>query len=587
MPQAFGLATNLGRLRGFFRYQTAASPSQPVSVRQCRACTIAHVTRDAPFTRTAHDALFPLLARHGSAALWAHHAAAPPPAPTLAERLAVSAAAKRPGAAAGSVLHDALSRLAGLDAREEPEHAHAGMRAALLRALAAKNPFWTGEFAAALLDEAAPINRTDCPHERRGRWLALVFAAFALHILEESRGADRVFFLAREGHALLRWCRSMSRALSCPRPRFTYLAVSRAATFLPSLAAFDLEAVLRLHENYPGQTLRTLAHNFSLPEGAFLDAALRVGWTRTSLDEPITDPAAHTGLHALLNDPGAQRVFAAARDGARAALLAYLHAKGWRSGERVLLVDVGWRGSMQTNLLLAHEGGPTPPAVRGVYLGLKRSAFDDRTDGRFGASRHGYLADTSRAEWPEHAVFKCASAFEMFTTAPHPSVTGYRRGTDGSVRPVLAPGKEERALRESEPHRLVRGALHAEMRTIIAAAPELQRGVAGLSADALRPWVLDVVRRHVLYPCRADADSFLAYGHVENFGVHRVSRYGFTTTPARLFREVKPHRFTRHLLDAIRRHFWPEGIIRRSGVPGATLLFDLLETRRALRFRGR
>ena len=412
---------------------------------------------------------------------------------------------------------------------------------------------------------------TDDEHRALGRLLSLPFAAFAIHVLDESRrfGIDHLYFLAREGAAFMRICRRLARARGEAMPRATYLGASRASTFLPSMRDLSLGEITRVWYQYPRQSFSRLLRNLSLDADVFGAHAARCGIADPNA--PIDNVLVHAGLARFLGDDRVQSDFVAARDRARELLVEYLRDRGWFGAKFAGIVDVGWKGSMQTNLWCA----AAPARLHGLYLALSPIVSEDAP----GCSRAGYLADTRADDWAQDQVLLNGPVFEMFATARHGSVRGYERREDrgGRVRPIVQHHPDE-----VENFRGVFARVHQGIDDGIDAI-ERAGGWRGLSGVDLRPAALDLMRRYIVYPTRREADLFTSYSHVENFGVYETARYEFTESIGRLALSGPVASALQRIRDAVLRHLWPPGVVRRSGVPLINTLLDAELTRRARR----
>lgn len=432
--------------------------------------------------------------------------------------------------------------------------------------------YWRGM--EAILSVATGARASDDPHRELGRLLSIPFAAFAIHVLDESRrlGIDHLYFLAREGAMFMRLCRRLARARGEAMPSATYLGASRASTFLPSMHELSLGEVARVWHQYPRQSFSRLLRNLSLDAELFGAHARRCGVS--DLGAPINNPLAHAGLARFLGDERVRADFMLARDRARELLAEYLRDRGWFDATFAGLVDVGWKGSMQTNLWRAAP----PPRLHGLYLALSPIVGDDAP----GCSRAGFLADTRADDWAQDQVLLNGPVFEMFATARHGSVRAYQRrpalgSRPGRVRPIIEHHPEEAAN-----FRGVFSRVHLGIEEGIRAI-ERAGGWRHLSGAELRPAVLDLMRRYIVYPTRREADQFTSYSHVENFGVYETARYEFTDSIGRLITSGPVASALQRVRDAVLRHLWPPGVVRRSGVPFANALLDAELTRRARR----
>ena len=471
-------------------------------------------------------------------------AAGPIPVPRLIDQLRVVILARAPGCAAPH--RRALERLGDRD------------------------EFWRG--ATILEDVDAEVERrhgrAHDPHEAMGRVIAPALAAFARHCVEQAieRRSDGTFFLAREGATILRMYRRLARALGVPVPRAAYLAVNRRLTFLAGLDEFSARSLAPLWAQYPNQSPRVLLRNCSLEEEV-LPLLCKVGIEHPDAPSPGLD-----ALAGLFESTDVRARFVRARDTARALLNDYLRARGLVDARAAIMVDIGWRGSIQTNIerTLAASGD----AIHGVYMGLRGAAAGD-------SSRHGYLCDTRSADWMSECVLRNNSVFEMFATARHGSVVGYARRAGGRVDALVRAEPSEAASFAGVLACARRGVQRwFEAYADLAAGPGLVRDTGSI---ALRPAVLDRVRRFVLYPTGAEARAFLDYTHVENFGEYGVSGFAFGGSRRLVWFGGPPWGIPARALRALRSQRWPEGVCRRSGVPLANLWLDLCDTRRYTR----
>jgi hypothetical protein len=231
----------------------------------------------------------------------------------------------------------------------------------------------------------------------------------------------------------------------------------------------------------------------------------------------------------------------------------YLRQQRFFDGGRVAFVDIGWKGSMQDNVVRAFEADPHLPEVHGLYLGF----VDGGAPALPRSFKHGFLADTRERRPEDTDFFRSTSAFEMATTPPHGTTVGYRPGPGGAgAVPVL---RHHDLERENAARFFV---------------PAQRAMYAPFGAEDLRPGVLDAVLRYIRYPDRDEAREFLRYSHVESFGVERITRFGLGAD----LRDVVAGGDRRVRLREVRRAFerncWREAVVRRSGVPLANLLYD-------------
>lgn len=452
------------------------------------------------------------------------------------------------------------------------------VRAQLRDRLARTNPFWAGERVLHAIERDPRAVRTDRdharnPHYQLGLLLAPAYITFARHILEHAEAFDRVYFMSREGWMFLRMYHGLGRALGvrAAKPRGVYLAVNRRLSFLASMDELSMDELARMWRQYPHQSVRRLLKNLTLPEDPFLHLAARHGLDDP--DRPLRRPRLNPAFRAFIDDPHVQRLFEMYRDDVRGLLTDYLCQRGFFDARRVALVDIGWKGSIQTNLHRAVRARPDRPHIHGMYFGLQHVPETDEP----GSTRHGFFCDTRVGDSTQECILKNNSVFEMFATAPHGSVSGYHRDARGWVH--------AEARVEPEEARNFRGRFREVWRGIGDYFADYLDTPEALAAPAptVRPAVLDRLRRYILYPTGVEARAFLEYSHVENFGVFAVSRYHFHGSRRRMLFSRPWRNAPRRILRTLRAQRWMQGVCRRSRIPFATFVMDWLDTRRSTR----
>ncbi len=232
---------------------------------------------------------------------------------------------------------------------------------------------------------------------------------------------DRLLFLSRDGYTL--------HALWDSSVPASYFHCSRISL---SLASID-------EQNFLDHLPLLLSGSDGL--------RLREVFDRIGVEPPGPDLLEPMGLDpATICGPETRGAFAKAVEAWRWQILKVcrecrrgLHATclavGLREGERVGIVDVGWGGSTQ-------EGFAGSVAkmfdldLRGYYLCLRKQALFERPHLVMDA-----LIDESFGDTMSERIFAERVAVELFFSAPHDSVIGYRMRPDGSVDYIGDPGR--------------------------------------------------------------------------------------------------------------------------------------------------
>ena len=251
---------------------------------------------------------------------------------------------------------------------------------------------------------------------------------FTLFILAEARrrGIRRIFFMARDGYLPLAIAQRLAKRSGEPF-EFTYLHCSRQAILVPTLID-DLPQLARMiADDTSGQTLSVALKTLAIDPETTSSMARAAG---LDPNQRISSDAGYDAVHRLL-DAHRDRIFGVLRE-RRDAALAYLGQCGFLEPGPRMIVDVGWRGSVQKALVTLT--GAAAADVFGSYLGL----FPDALTGSLGLDNAaGYLFSFGYPKWITDIVLQGYILFELFFSAPHGSVSHYTREGDRAV-PVHA-----------------------------------------------------------------------------------------------------------------------------------------------------
>lgn len=260
--------------------------------------------------------------------------------------------------------------------------------------------------------------------------LAPVLAAFATLLLLESRrrGLKRLTFLARDGHFLMTVTERISAA-SATAPQMAYVHLTRRSTALAAagrLEARELAATAGLRAD--GTTWGSALAYYGIDDEAAIELL-------STVDADATAPLPQTLQIARIIDREAWRSQVAFLAEQRRKLLAgYLREAGLADGTAAI-VDIGWRATIQRNLmqLATTVAGVRCPA--GLYLGLWA---DDPGTIPTELDCTGLLSDQRRhRRLAEAGAWYAAFLLEAICRADEGTTVGYCRAHN-TVEPVLA-----------------------------------------------------------------------------------------------------------------------------------------------------
>jgi FMN phosphatase YigB (HAD superfamily) len=272
--------------------------------------------------------------------------------------------------------------------------------------------------------------------------LGPVLVAFTRLLLDLSRreGVEQLHFVARDGELLLRVARELTRDEPDRYPRLNYLHLSRRAM------ACSSEHLRSLHKDAEGaqsiisslkeiRSLGTAVQDFqnyyNIPQEMISRNSHRLGLARGDVSD----------LRTLLTDSSTATELSEAVKPMRDRLRDYLLQEGVLSDSSAL-VDIGWRGTLQT--ILQREcrqwGRPVPG---GFYFGLWNEAGRE-----FPEHAWGLISDQRRGRGPlESSAWHAAFLLEAVCRANHGMVVGFTAEEDGRIVPVHI---EKGATRDAE-----------------------------------------------------------------------------------------------------------------------------------------
>jgi hypothetical protein len=384
---------------------------------------------------------------------------------------------------------------------------------------------------------------------------SLLYFMETLHGALVEKGVEHVYFLSREGQPLMRMFDMYSEQTG-GRITSHYLEVSRRSTLLPSLAPLAEENFETLFRQYRRISLleflsslgleaqvRSVVQALQLPDGT---EALR--------EDDFPSSQTFTALKAL---PLFQGLYESERTARSSAFIAYLtELSGGTLPARLVIVDVGWKGTIQDNLfaLLCREGNTPVRAVTGYYVGLvAEGAAGPNND------KHGLLFSSVGAPSPKFRVFNENRAlFEVMLAADHGSIVSYEISASGCAQPIRGVFEEGEML-AAEVFPVLRQ-IFLYFERLVERLPATGKGQP-MSFE-------DVVRGHarmVFNPTLRERTWFSSVFHVENFGVFERSRFAAQESRQGLVQRL---RFLKQVLrrrDVGALGFWPWSTLYERG----------------------
>ncbi len=376
--------------------------------------------------------------------------------------------------------------------------------------------------------------------------VALVFAAAQR---ARERGLDCVFYVSREGAFLSELHRRIGdEHPDLKFPTAVHLEVSRRSTFGASLLRLDGPSLDRLWSQYPNQSIRGLLSSLGLDPADVGDGVRRFG---LDPDELIHDIRSSARVREFLADKAVGSTIMGNLGNQRELLARYLRDRGMTQ-EQALVVDLGWRGTIQDNF--AHILSDVH--FHGVYMGL----FPYLNKQPLNVSKEALAFDGNLGHSFDHV--SPPAVLESPLTPSIPSAVGYMDHPDGRVLVVT----QEELGRADE-------LIFDFQAGVRAAVPYLvDHFIAnGYDFDLLSKASENFLKRYFVDPDPGVADIWFSSAHDDTFGALNLSPFGKRFDPSLTIRANGDPLRIPHAVES----GWPRGYMRWLPVHSLVVLSEL------------
>ncbi len=358
------------------------------------------------------------------------------------------------------------------------------------------------------------LSTINSKHSQTGMFpsLASTLAWFTIRLFQHAikSGYQDLFFLSREGQFLKRCFDSLQDLLGTTVVKTHYLKVSRRATYVAALTGPDDPRTYQILNQYSatsiGEFLASLG--FSTDERTILGRELEI-----ALDVRISNLGNSGEIQKIKGSPLFETILNAIISEQKALLQSYLRAFERKSSTPpIVLVDVGWKGSIQDFIFRALD---QEEPITGIYLGItEQSSFYHPSNKKVPL----LFSMLERAQFRQ-AYNENRPLFEIILGADHGSIKRYTRNSSGATEPIEDWQEGEKMLFErviSPFQDSLLNAINEHFRFILgspASDAEIGCTVAKLHA------------RSSFIPSRAEIDFFQNLTHFENFGVFEFANF--------------------------------------------------------------
>ena len=232
------------------------------------------------------------------------------------------------------------------------------------------------------------------------------------------KGYDKIYYQTREGETFIKFHEIIEKNNPFPFkvPKAELIEVSRVATFAASLDEFNVQNLLRIWSQYRAQSMKALFKSLDIDIEKYNEY-----FKKYDIDKEMTiyEPWFNFKVTTLLQDKEFKKEIEKELKEKREKLLEYLKGKGIenKEGNKVYLVDIGWRGTIQDNLAFVLD----KVHIEGGYIAL----FDYYNPQRENVAKRAFIRD-SKVTWEYVAL--TLTIYEMMFSSDTKSVAGYENG---------------------------------------------------------------------------------------------------------------------------------------------------------------
>lgn len=412
-------------------------------------------------------------------------------------------------------------------------------------------------FLSALVDET--------PFSRMG--YSLWFFTYRLFTQLVERDVRDVFFFSKEGEFLkLLFDLFQREVFGQVVVSSHYLLVSRKATFLPSLRPLAMEDFSRLFKHYRDISLRDFLLSLNIEEEIARTLCLDL---ELDYETRYMDLQHQESFAILIQSSSFRHIYESKRLEQRQNFLCYLDsfAVDYRR-EGLVIVDVGWKGSIQDNIFYILDGRVS---LEGYYIG----SFHP-TEHRKNNVKKGLLFANAPSPSSFIEVYNNnRSLFEMMLGASHGSADGFYlqgQSAESPHRTLLKtiPGDKNElyvAVHDlPEERRIFNEVICPMQKKMYQLCSELNKEY--LLAGCRTPDETWFARQHaqmVFTPSGEEVKLFTQLYHLENFGIFEFTNFATDARPSLFARIIHLKNVLRHP-GVLETGVWPPVLLNGLGL---------------------
>jgi len=381
---------------------------------------------------------------------------------------------------------------------------------------------------------------------QEGVELSLIFTGFALYIQEHCcrKKHQHVYFFTREGIFFKKIFDRLQQhnPYNLPPVSSHLLPVSRLSTFFPSLREISCRELMRLWSQYHTQSMRSLFSSLGLDATAYTSYFHKYG---LDIDEMISRPWQDKRIQLILKNQDVTDILVKIQQKKKELLQRFCNDRAFGLDSKALIVDIGWRGTIQDNIAYLFPD----VTIDGIYLGLQKFFNQQPAN----VHKYAYIADANKGN--THPVLVHVMPMEMLCYGPGGSTIGYREDTSGTVQPEY----------DTNDDQFYRQWISSFQAGVLAGMDHLCHLIRlhGLSLAELQHISADTAARFICDPPPATSKAFFALQQDDTFGMDRIimpdkTQPRLSDKALGYLVPAKREKFLRDLQES----GWPQGLLR-------------------------
>jgi len=400
----------------------------------------------------------------------------------------------------------------------------------------------------------------DYPIKRKKEEISVFFYGFASWILERClvQGIKKIFFFTREGefYKAVYDAVANQKPYGIQPPQAQILEVSRIATFGASLREITIQEMMRIWNQYSCQSMKAFFTSIGVKPDDMQNYLKKYD---IPSEDILTYPWQDERVQKLFSDTEFIAAIQKRVNEQRELLVGYCKNKGMEQGkrERIAIVDIGWRGTIQDNLCYLFPDYE----IHGYYIGLIPFLNEQPPN----SYKEGYINDYKN----HHALLMLSTPFEMICNSPNGSTVTYER-KNGNILAVRKKEESEDKIFFQYTDKVQKAVIQS-MKEFAAFSERYD-----LTEIQFRIQAYESLEHFIFEPDAECAKVYFELVHNEEFGVGNYVDKRTRFRPLLMIRAVFSLKSRNELKEFLRDTTWPQGYLVKYHLYPALRLYNTL-----------